>query len=215
MFEYSFSLTKTVSKDISSYPITLSDVKDKSEYFRQNPSDTSFDNYINNVVIPMIVFDWEKTTKYIILDRTVQAFVPDLSMVLSEQLNISFQHLNIREFTSFKYYPKTWNYTDSKSDIENYFIVPEAGRDSALFNIKEQYLPLEIFNIRNNFECNYKAGFEDNDFTNLDSLVKNALSAQAAMVIDSKTGFCSDFYSYIVEEAYANYSINKQEVAIV
>lgn len=217
MFKYAFSLTKTTSKNTSSYPISIADIKDKSEYFKLNPTDTSYDSYINNVVIPMVISDWESDTGYILLDRTVQSFVPNLAHMLTEQLNLGFEHLNIREFTNFKYYPTTWDYSAVKSEIKNtnYFIVPESGRQFALFNIKESYAPLEIFQIRNNLECNYKAGFEDNDFTNLDDSVKQALEAQAAMVIDSKTGFCQDFYSTIIAEAYADYSIEKQEVAIV
>lgn len=217
MYRFGFTVTKTISKNTSSYPISLSDIKAKSEYFRQNPSDTSFDSYISNVIVPMVVFDWEKDTKYLLLDQTIQAFVSDLSFINTEQVNMFFDHLNIREFTNFKYYPTTWDYSSAKTEISssNYFIVPEAGRESALFNIKKSLLPLEFFQIRNNLETNYKAGFEDNNFTSLNSMIKDALSSQAAMVIDSKTGFCQDFYSTIIEETYGNYSLNNQQVVVL
>lgn len=217
MLLFNFSNTKTITKNTTTYPIVAADVKARSEYFRQNPSDTSLDSYITNMIIPKIVFDWEKSTGYLLLDRTVQAFVPDLRAIIGEQLNIGFEHLNIRTFTSVKYYPEDWDYSAARStfDSSNYFILPECARESAKLNFKEAYLPIELFSIQNNLECNYAAGFENNVFTTLSGTIKDALASQAALAVDAKTGFCQDFGLTIIGEAYAEYSINKQEVVIL
>lgn len=217
MFQFNFSLTKTLARNITSYPITLAEVKARSEYFRQNPSDTSLDSYITSIVIPKIIFDWEKSTGYLLLDHTIQAFVPNLKSINTNMLNVGFQHLNIRQFTNVKYYPENWNYSDSKTTLDSsyYFFIPESGNECTKFNLKEDYTPLILFDMLNNLEVNYKAGFENNVFTSLNPSIVDALACQAALAVDAKTGYCQDFYSTIVAEVYAEYSINKQEIAII
>jgi hypothetical protein len=217
MFQFSFSITKTVSKNISLYPITLAQVKDRSEYFRQNPTDSSLDSFINSLVIPKVVNDWEINTGYLLLDRTVQAFVPNIQNILGEQINISFEHLNIREFTNIKYYSDTWDYSTGKLtfDSEKYFFIPEAANYPAKLNFKENYLPVQFFQMRNNLEANYKAGFLNNVFTTLNSAIVDGLACQAAMAVDARTGFCQDFFSDIIMEIYAEYSIIKQEIIVL
>lgn len=217
MFQFNFSNTKIISRNVTSYPIVASDVKALSEYFRQNPSDASLDSYITNQIIPKIVFDWEKSTGYLLLDTSIQAYVPDLKTIFGEQINIGFQHLNIRTFSSIKSYLDDWDYSAARTtfDSSNYFIIPESARESAKLNFKQDYLPIELFPIQNNLECNYLAGYASNVFTSLPSIIKDALASQAALAIDAKTGFCQDFGSTIVGEAYAEYSINKQEVVIL
>jgi len=147
MLLFSFSNTKTISRNTATYPITAADVKAMSEYFRQNPSDTSLDSYITNMIIPKIVFDWEKSTGYILLDTSIQAFVPDLKTIRGEQLNLGFNHLNIWTFSSVKYYPENWDYSESRAtfDPADYFIIPECSRESAKLNFKEAKLPIELF----------------------------------------------------------------------
>lgn len=217
MLQFSFSNKKTISRNITSYPIVAADVKALSEYFRQNPSDTSLDSYITNQIIPKIIFDWERSTGYLLLDTSIQAFVPDLRAIIGEQLNIGFEHLNIRTFSSVKYYPQDWDYSEARTtfDSSNYFIIPECARESAKLNFKEEYLPIDLFSMQNNIECNYLAGYASNVFTTLPPVIKDALASQAALAVDAKTGFCQDFGLTIVGEAYAEYSINKQEVVIL
>lgn len=217
MFQFRFSIIKTISKDLDPYPILLNDVKSRSEYFRQNPADTSLDSYINSIIIPKIVFDWEKTTGYLLLDQRIQALVPNIKSINTNMINLGFNHLNIREFIDFKYYPENWNYSDAKTilDPSHYFIIPEAGNECAKLNLKQDHTPLIMFNMVNNLEANYNAGFVGNDFTGIDPSIIDALGSQAAMAVDAKTGYCQDFYSTIIAEIYAEYSINKQEVIIL
>lgn len=217
MFQFSFSITKRISRDTSSFPIDLDDVKARSEYFRLNPSDDSFDTYISSVIIPKVVLDWELATGYLLLDTSVQAFVPSLQLIRTEQINILFEHLNIREFTNIKYYPYDWDYSETKTtfDSSNYFLIPETGRSPAKLNFKDAYLPIQLFGMENNLEANYKAGFEENDFTDLSDIITDALATQVAMIIDSRNGLCQNFFSEPTSLAYANYSINKQEIVVI
>lgn len=215
--KFSFSDKRTITRNTSSYPIILSDIKGRSEYFRQNPTDATLDNWINQIIIPKIIYDWEKSTGYLILDQTIQAQVPDLWVIRQEQINITFEHLNIREFSSIKYFPENWNYTDPKLVFEasDYFIIPEISRKAARLNFKQEKLPITIYACHNNLEANYKAGFQNNNFTDLNPLIKDALSSQAASMVDAKTGYCQDFDATIVEEVYSQYSINKDGITII
>lgn len=214
---FNFSVIKTVSKTISSYPINLKDVVCRSEYFRSIEDDGSLNSYITCLVIPKVINDWEKSTGYLLLDQTIQAFIPDLKSINTNQINIGFNHLNIREFTNFKYYPCDWNYTDAKSifDASNYFIIPEAGGESAKLNFKEDYLPITGFSMLNNFEANYKAGFASNNFTTLNPAIKDVLACRAASVIDNMKGFCGGVFDEPNAQIYAEYSINKQMVVMI
>ena len=216
MYQFNFSISKTVTKNTTSYPISLSDVKSVSQFYIANPTDTSIDAYAT-AIIPKIVNDWEKSTNYLLLDQAIQSFVPNLETIFTDQINIGFPHLNIREFTNIKYHKPDWNYSDSKSIIDNsnYFIIAEINDCPAKLNIKSPYLPLNLFPIINNLEANYKAGFANNDFTNLDKTIKDALIYQVAMVVDALKGFCEDFYSTMIKEAYAQYSITKQVASII
>jgi hypothetical protein len=217
MLLFSFSNKKIISRNTTSYPINASDVKALSEYFRQNPSDTSLDSYITNQIIPKIIFDWEKSTGYLLLDHSIQAFVPDLQTIMGEQLNIGFEHLNIRTFSSVKYYPEDWDYSEARTafDLSKYFIIPECARECAKLNFKQVNLPIDLFPMQNNLECNYLAGYASNSFATLPPMIKDALASQAALAVDAKTGFCQDFGLTIIGEVYAQYSINKQEVVIL
>lgn len=217
MFQFNFSITRTISRNISSYPIALCKVKDSSEYFRRYPDDTSYNDEIISNIIPKVIFDWEKSTGYLLLDHTIQALVPNIKSINTNMINLGFTHLNIREFTNFKYYPENWNYSDTKTilDASRYFIIPESGNECAKLNLRENYTPLVMFDMVNNLEANYKAGFGNNDFTGLSPLIVDALATQAASVIDARTGFCQDFYSTPIAQVYAEYSINKQEIVIL
>lgn len=217
MFEFNFSNITTLTRNTSSYPITLAEVKARSEYFRINPTDTSLDSYINLQIIPKVVYDWEKSTKYLLLDQTLQAFVPNIRDVNIKELNIGICNLNVRQVSNIKYYPKKWNYSDTKLTLETdkYFLLPESGRFPIQFNIREEYLPFTIFSMTNNLEANYSAGFQNNNFSTINPLIVDALATQAAMAIDARTGFCPEFYSDIVGEVYANYTMQQQEVVII
>jgi hypothetical protein len=217
MIQFSFSKTKTISRNTTTYPITLSDVKTRSQYFATNPTDDTLDSYINSILIPKVIFDWEKSTGYILLDTSIQSFVPSLQIIRGQQINILYKHLNIREFTNIKYYPYTWNFSDAKTtfDSSNYFFIPEISSQPAKLNFKEQYLPIEFYPIENNLECNYLAGFASNNFTSLNSLIKDALASQTAMAVDVLKGYCDDLYSGIISEIYADYSIDKQEILVI
>lgn len=217
MFKFLFSKRQTISRDTSSYPITLANVKDKSFYFNENPSDDSQDDYINNIVIPNVIRGWEKETKYLLLDQTIKAFVPSLQYINSKDLEIELTSLNVRSISGITYYPETWNESDAKSTlISSYYLTTsEIVPTPSKIRIKTDYVPLSLFPISNNFEIQYLAGFESNDFTNLNQDIIDALSMQAAVIIDVRNGYCEDFYSNIIYDTYNDYSIDKQLVSFI
>ena len=171
MIQFSFSKTKTISRNITTYPITVAEVKARSQYFQINPDDATLNTYITSILIPKVIFDWEKSTGYILLDTSIQSFVPSLLLIRGEQINILYKHLNIREFSNIKYYPHNWNFSDPKITFNSssYFFIPEISNQPAKLNFKEDYLPIEFYQIENNLESNYLAGFANNNFTNLNS----------------------------------------------
>lgn len=217
MIQFSFSKTKTISRNTTTYPITVVEVKARSQYFAVNPDDATLNSYITSILIPKVVFDWEKSTGYILLDTSIQSFIPSLQLIRGQQINILYKHLNIREFTNIKYYPCNWNFSDAKTifDNSNYFFIPEISNQPAKLNFKEDYLPIEFYPIENNLECNYLAGFADNNFTSLNSLVKDALASQVALAVDILKGYCQDLYSDIIKEIYSEYSIDKQQILVI
>lgn len=217
MFKFIFSKKQTISRNTNSYPISLSDVKDKSFYFSENASDSSQDDYINNIVIPNVILNWEKETKYLILDQTIKAFVPSLQYINSQNLEIELNSLNIRELSDIIYYPENWNESDAKTTLTSSYYISTSEIDTTPIKIrmKKAYTPLILFPISNNLQIQYSAGFESNDFTELSNEIKDCLAMQASVIIDAKNGYCEDFYSNIIYETYNDYSIDKQLVSFI
>lgn len=217
MYKFEFSNKKTISFAELAYPVDLAAVKAKSFYFVENPDDESFDSYISDTLIPSVTRNWEQATNYALLDKTIKVFVPDIQQVNSEKLEVKFSVLNVRELINVKYYPKNWNESDTKTtlDPEKYLISEELLRESSFLRIKKDYVPLEFFPQANNLEAELKIGFEENDFTNLEQEIKDALAMQVAATIDVKKGYCEDYYSTIIRQVYTKYSLRKELISFV
>lgn len=217
MFKFSFSNEKIISKNTSSFPIVLDDVKSKSFFYIDNPTDTTEDDFVNNFLIPTVIEDWEESTHYLLLDQTLKNYVPDIGVINNNSLEICLNYLNIREVESIKYYPDSWNEIDPKLllDVGDYNITEELLNITSKLKLKKTVLPLVFFNIKNNLESQIKAGFLDNDFSSMDSEIKQGLAMQVATAIDIKNGYCSNYYSDRIESIYAKYSIQKQLISFI
>jgi len=215
--DFIFSNTKTVSRDTSSYPITLADVKDKSFYFKDNPDDTTLDDYIEDFVIPKIISDWEDSTKYILLDTEIKSFVPNIEFINSNRLPLSLSHLNVRSIESIKYYEHDVSLPSTKTEITSsyYSTSEEIKITPKKIYLHYSLLPLRIYPIENNIECNYLAGFASNNFATLSQDVKDCLAAQASLVIDIKQGYCDNFYVDFITKVYDDYSVAKRLIEII
>jgi hypothetical protein len=109
VFKYIFSNKKVLTRNTGTYPITLSEIKEKSFYFLDNPSDTSQDSYINNVLIPNTIKDWERSTKYLLLDQEIEAFIPNIQFINTSNLEMIVNNINVRSVEEIKYYPEDWD----------------------------------------------------------------------------------------------------------
>lgn len=215
--DFVFSNTQTISRDTSSYPITLADVKDKSFYFKDNPDDDSFDDYIEDFVIPKIISDWEDTTKYILLDSEIKSFIPNIEFINSQRLALKLKHLNIRSLEELKYYEYDVELPDNKTEITSdyYNVSDELNKIVRKIYLNYSLLPLRIYPIENNIECSYLAGFADNDFTNLSQDIKDCLAAQASVVFDVKQGYCDNYYVDFISKVYNDYSAVERLIEII
>ncbi len=215
--QFLFSNTKTVSRNTSSYPITLDDVKDKSFYFKDNPDDDTLDSYIEDFVIPKIISDWEDSTKYILLDTETKSFVPNIEFINSNRLPLSLNHLNVRSIESLKYYEYDVSLPATKTEItSSYFSTSEEIKVTPKkIYLHYSLLPLRIYPVENNLECSYLAGFENNVFTTLSQEIKDCLAAQASLVVDVKQGYCDNFYIDFITKVYDDYSLAKRLIEII
>lgn len=204
-----------LNENTTTYPITLGDIKLKSQYFTQNATDTSKDLYIQNVVIPNVIKNWEQNTKYILLDKVLINFLElneDYAIQIITNLDyLSVNCLNVREINSVKYYPWNWNNIDQKTilDPANYYFTNELLKTPKKFILKNNINDLPLFRIENNFQIEFKAGFLNNNFSTLKSEIKDCLSMQGAMIIDGLNGFCNDIYSEVITDCYNKFAINE------
>jgi hypothetical protein len=218
MLEFSFSIKKEISRNVSSYPVLLSDVKTFSQFYIDNPTSTKYDSIINSIWIPAFVRDWERSTSFILLDTSIQAFVKNIGTVLSYYADINFDSLNIRSVSSVKYYAESWNQTDDKLTLETakYSISDEVKNISKKLNIKKDYLPLVLYNKTLNLEANYTCGYAANNFASLPQEIKNAIAMQIAMKIDSGEGLgCDQEFAPFIEQTYAEYTISRQQICFI
>lgn len=213
--DFKFSLKKQLSKNESSYPVTLADVKKFCQFYIDNPSSTKYDSEINSIWIPAFVDDWESDTNFILLDTSITAYLPDIQTILKPYTDIAFQSLNIRAVSNFKYYPYNWNSSDAKTTLDSslYLLSDEINTVSIKFNIKENSLPFSLYPKKNNLETTYTCGYADNDFTNTPKEIINAIAMQIAMYIDVNEGLiCEGKYIPFIEKTYAKYTISNQIV---
>ena len=206
---------KITTINTSSYPITINDIKLKSEYFNLNSTDTSLDNYIQNIVIPNIIRNWEFETKYFILDQRLVNYLNFIDKYLYFYINgndfLSLNALNVRQINSIKYYPCDWDNIAPKTTLDNnfYYFTPELLANPMKFKIKDDNSILRLYKIENNFEIDFNAGFLNNNFSTLNPEIKDCLAMQGATVIDRKQGFCSGAYDAIIADCYDKFGINK------
>ena len=217
MFQFNFENKKIISRNISSYPILLADVKARSKFYLENPTDTDQDSYVVNFIIPSVIKDWELSTKFLLLDQLIQAYIPNIQYINSNSLEMKIENLNIREVDFIKYYPQDWNESDARItlDPDFYLVTEEIMQIPSKIKIKKENLPISLFNIQNNFQIQYQVGYLGNDFTNLPQQIKDALAMQAATIIDIRNGYCEDFYSTLIQEAYAEYTIEQQLISFI
>jgi len=217
MFKIKFENKKLISRETSSYPVSLADVELKSFYYLDNLTDTSQDSFVESFLIPTIIDDWEENTKYLLLDQQFKVYIPDLYYINSKYLEMSLGYLNLRTINSINYYPSSWNESDAKSvlDVTNYRISEELLQIPSNLIIKSEYLPLDIYDTKNNLEADISAGFASNDFTNLDPEIKDALTMQIATAIDIKMGYCDGYYNDKIETIYAKYSAYKNLISFL
>ena len=110
MFQFNFENKKIISRNISSYTILLADVKARSKFYLENPTDTDQDSYVVNFIIPSVIKDWELSTKFLLLDQLIQAYIPNIQYINSNSLEMKIENLNIREVDFIKYYPQDFCY---------------------------------------------------------------------------------------------------------
>jgi hypothetical protein len=213
MFDFNFSILKIESKNKTSYPVSLADVKEFCEFYKENPTSTKYDSIINSVWIPRFVEDWENTTGFVLLDTSVKSFVRDILDLPDITSFVSFINLNIREVTAVKYHPTSWDNSAAKTtlDTSKYIISEEIGVYAKTLSIKKDFVPFYIYPIKFNLQAEYTCGYEDNDFTNIPVEIKQAIAMQIAMQIDTSEGLvCDEIYAEHISTTYANYTVRKQ-----
>jgi hypothetical protein len=217
MFQFQFSNKQIVSRNKTSYPVTLADVKLKSLYYQDNPTDTSQDSFVNDFLIPTIVDNWEYSTNYLLLDQNLKTYVPNIQYINDNSLEMSLYYLNIRSVENVSYFPLEWNEVDPKTILPStdYLVTTELLKTSSKLKIKKDNLPIILFNITNNLQADILAGFENNDFTNLDPEIKEALAMQVATALDVREGYCKGYYKEKIEEIYEKFSIQKQLISFI
>lgn len=205
-----------VSRNTTSYPIAISDVKFFSQYFKANPDDVSQNDFITER-IKMDVNNFENETKFILLDTTFKIYYnnPKTSYFGNYIkkyppkcfLNgIALSSLNVRSIESIKYYHLNTIDNEERKLVDSfyYYTEPETMNFPLVIRMKENYY-LELANTHNSIEIKYKAGFENNVFTNLNQEIKTALAQLVAYNVDVKNNFCNELYNHNIEEIYDKY----------
>jgi hypothetical protein len=205
-----------VSRNESSYPITISDVKVFSQYFKINPDDQSQNDFITQR-IKMDVNNFEDETKYILLDTTFKLYYNDPRTSYFGNyiqnypakcfLNgLRLSSLNLRLIDHIKYYELNTKDNDDRVLLSssNYYLEPELMNTPSIIRIKENN-SFELANTNNSIEIQYKAGFANNVFTSMPEEIKIALAQLVAYNIDVKNQICNDQYSDNIRAIYDKY----------
>lgn len=208
-----FNNTAELSKNTTSYPITIDDVKAYSKYFRKNnPTDTTQDTFIQQMIV-RAVSDWEAETGFALLDQTLKIALYNI-IYLNSNLKARITRLNVRSVEDVLYHPTTWNQSDSKVvlDQDRYTISPELGTMPQIFQLND--CTLSLYKIYNNLETNIVCGYENNDFTNLPQDIKECLIMQVSDIIDIDNDICDcqGFYGGEVQRIYKQYTIYDKSI---
>lgn len=204
-----FSDVKILTRNITTYPITVDDVKSYSKYFRKTSLlNTSQDAFIAKM-IARVIDGWESETGFLLLDQTLKT-----SLYNQLQIYPNFKgrltRLNIRSFGDILYHPCTWNTIDAKEVLSTdiYYITPEVNTTPAIFQLKDGVCSLDLYPVYNNLEITLNGGYEDNDFTNMPQDIRDCLIMQCSDIVDVDNDICGcdGFYSQEVKRIYKKYT---------
>lgn len=201
-----FCDVQELTRNITSYPITVADVKDYSKYYRKT-SDNTKDDFIEKL-IAQAVLNWENEVGFLLLDQTFKT-----SLYNQREIYQGFKgrltRLNIRSFGNVLYHPCNWNEVDAKQILSTdlYFWKTESGTTPATFQLKSGVPYLELFEVYNNLEVTITGGYALNNFTTMPQDIKNCLIMQVANLFDADNNEgCGDgFYAYEVNRIYSKY----------
>lgn len=205
----SFTDVNTVTRNTTTFPISIDDVKSYAKYFRKgDPLDISQDAFIDKM-ITRAVHNWENETGFLLLDQTFNTSLYNQVNIFSN-FKASITRLNVRSFGDIYYYPKNWNGLDVKSTLatDTYFFTEESGRTPAIFQLQGTAC-LSLYPVYNNLELDIVAGYENNDFTNMPQDIKDALAMMTADIIDVDNDICGcdGFYSQEIHAIYKKFTI--------
>lgn len=218
MYKFEFSTKKILNINTSSYPVTLADIKKVSQFYKQNPDDTSQDSYVEDTLIPASVENWEEQTRFLLLDQQIKASIPSIGTILSEKIQLYNTFLNVRNTLTFSYYPRRWDHITPKTEIDpaDYYINPESLGTSQVYKLFHRpWVPIQLYTVDNNLEIIFNAGYADNDFSTLPKEIKDALAMQVASQIDVLQGYCIDLYSKIIAMYYDKFALIQPLASII
>jgi len=187
----SFGNTQRLTYNTTNFPITINEAKSRSKWFKLSPTDTTLDSDIQNFFIPKAVDQFEKASGFLIQDQTYKATIPSLQSPIYKNFEAELIHLNVRTVQDVLYHPCDWNGNDTKTilDTENYIFLEEAGNTPKILQLKACYL--SFYEVCNNIQTTYVGGYEDNDFTNLPSDIKQCIIMYVADIIDIEKEICN------------------------
>ena len=201
-----FCDVKTLTRNATSYPITVADVKGYSRYYSKT-NDNTKDAFIEKL-IAQAVLNWENETGFLLLDQTFKTSLYN-QRAIYQGFKGRLTRLNIRSFGDVLYHPCNWNETDAKEILSTdlYVWTPESGTTPAMFQLKSNVSYLELFEVYNNLEVTITGGYALNDFATMPQDIKNCLAMQCANLFDADNNEgCGDgFYAYEVNRIYGKY----------
>ena len=207
-----FNEKLTISQNKTTQPISLNDIKQSgllsdSIYASDIIGTTTHDKKIENA-IKISTENWESETKYILFDTTFQGYFTKLLSIDSFEMDI----LNFRTIESFQYLPQDWElggaYTNLDFATNPLTIYTETQSQPTIIKLKEELLLSRQSN-PNKVKVLYKAGFANNDFTNLKDDIKDALIKQTIIILEKTLGLdsCNDIYQQEITQTYKKYKI--------
>ena len=195
-----------LTRNITSYPITVADVKSYSKYYRKSKDDTQ--NAFIEKIIAQVVLNWEAESGFLLLDQTFKTSLYN-QRVIYQNFKGSLTKLNIRSFGNILYHPCNWNQADAKEVLSTdlYYWTPESGTTPAMFQLKNGVLHLSLLDVYNNLEVTITGGYALNNFTNIPQDIANCLAMQCSDIFDSDNEMCGceGFYSYEIQRIYQKY----------
>lgn len=195
-----------ISRDTSSYPILLDEVKMWCEISLQN---TQKDTLIQNKIIPTVVDQWENKTRFFLLDTQRKGILNSQDYAFCK---VRLEALNVREILEIEYYPASYeqgpaSFLDIANDIT---FEHEINATSAKVYYKNRYLAL-YKNFKNKLSISYQAGYENNDFSNMPKKIKNALLEMCYNEFHKAIGSCKESLAWS-NSAIKQYSLLENDL---